>query len=57
MVGDLIDHHESISVRDWQWIQNDCVDKTEDRSVGANSQCECEHHDKRKSRILAQHAQ
>src|SRR6185369_7051535 len=56
LLGDLIDHYESIGVRKWQRFENDRVDKTEDRSVRADSQSQGDYNNKRKAWFFAQRA-
>src|ERR1051325_6599717 len=56
LFGDLTDHYESIGIREWQRLENDGVDETEDRSVSANSEGQRNYNNTRKARVLAQRA-
>ena len=50
-------HHELIGIRDRQTLQQHLIEQGKDRGISADTECEREHHDTGKRRILRQHAQ
>ena len=52
----FIDHHQTISLRVWQSLQQNGIDHREDRGVGADSERQCEDDYRGESRIFAERA-